>query len=190
MSNGYITRRPIKDITANFKRKFSNIDEFINNNFIKDDLGVSDSNLEVTEPFSLKISKSRNLSYLEDDGTGRISKGVLALDLICKIVQGIPPASLTLFDQQIYSLPTDFKLLNINDARTNINENLGMVQFIPLAYSISPIIVENYNIFTDKIAKTIKSGYFTTDLYLQETLRQCKLIVKTSMNIKNRGSII
>lgn len=181
MDNGYISKKSLKQIDQNFKKiGMTALNQFIDNNFTK----LNNLAPEAYIPLQTRITRSKNLEYIDDRGSGRISKGVKSLEAITKTLKGIQASSLTLFDQEIYSNPFDFRSYDVNNARTVIYENLGLTEFIPLAMVVSPKIITQLNIMVDKMFIDIKNSTFSYENYINEALPRCKLVVLAAMNFR------
>lgn len=186
MQTGYVTKRSLKQVERDFQENgFTSVDTFINKNFSTE----PDTFINPIPPYQSefeKIPKSKNLDFLNDTGSGRISKGVKSLEAICKILKGIPSGAFVLFDQTIYSNPYEILQLNENDSRNVIFSNLGVIPFIELAKRVSIIPINEINNMADVMIRDIKSGTFTYERYLNEALRKCKAVVRTAMNYKGK----
>jgi len=87
MNDGYITKRGLKQLDQNFKKiGLTTIDKFLTDNLNK----IGDIAQDSYTPVSENITKSKNLSYIDDRGNGRISNGVRSPEAITKTFKGIP----------------------------------------------------------------------------------------------------
>lgn len=183
LPTGYIPNRPMKQIEQDFKKGgYGSVDDFINNNFTKEQPGELAS-IPATQSTQTQL-KSISFQYLNDDGSGRIGTGVLSLEAITKVLKGVPVHSLTLFDQVIYTDPSVFFSNNQIELRNAVYDNLGMAQFIPSAQATAPHTITNLNVAVDTMIKSMKNFTFTYDLYINTALSVCKAVVQAAINYK------
>ncbi len=182
MNDGYITKRGLKQLDQNFKKiGLTTIDKFLTDNLNK----IGDIAQDSYTPVSENITKSKNLSYIDDRGNGRISNGVRSLEAITKTFKGIPSGALVLFDQVIYDNPYNFFTYSTTLARPIIYSNLGLTEYIPLATSVSPSSIEELAVMADRMFGDMRNLTFTYDKYINEALARCKLVVRASMNYRD-----
>lgn len=187
MEPGYIPKKNIKQIQENFKKNGAgtSVADFISNNF---KLATNIPQLfQTTSPNYIKINTSKNLAFMNDDGTGngRITLGVKSLEAISKTLKGVNTSSLVLFDQIIYTRPYDFRNQSTDDARITIATNLGIAEMLPQVKLMSNDIINLFNNMADRMTVDIRSGTFSFDKYIHEALRVIKSVVRTAMNYKS-----
>lgn len=178
---GYVPNRPMKQVEETFKKGgFGSTTDFINNNFTKD---VANQLATIPpSPSAQNQLQSISFQYLNDNGNGRISSGVLSLEAITKVLKGVPVHSLTLFDQVIYTDPSIFYTNNQVDLREAVYSNLGITQFINSAQAKYPQSIVNLNVTVDNIISSMKNFTFTYDNYIDSTLAVCKAVVQAAIN--------
>jgi hypothetical protein len=180
LPTGYIPNRPMKEIEQDFRKGgFGSVADFIKNNFTKEQSN-SIATIPVT-PGKINQLKSISFQYLNDSGSGRIGSGVLSLEAITKVLKGVPIHALTLFDQVIYTNPSEFNTNNQNDLRQAVYTNLGMTEFVPSASLVSPESITNLNLAVDAMIKDMKNFTFTYDNYINTALAVCKGVVQAAI---------
>lgn len=186
MDQGYIAKKPLKQIDKNFTDSAvgTTVDQFIAQNFVK--ATSIPTKFEVATPDYIKISNSQNLIYLNDDGTadGRITLGVKSLVAITKTLKGIPANSLVLFDQVMYTKPYDFRRQSTEEARLTIATNFGITAMLPEVALVSQSVMDSLNNMSDRMTVDIRNGTFTFAKYINEALSVIKAVVKAAMNYK------
>lgn len=180
LPQGYIPNKQIKDIEKSFKQGgFGAVQDFINNNFTLEPTNAL-PNIPVAQPKQNQLT-SISFQYLNDSGDGRIGMGVLSLEAITKVLKGVPVHALTLFDQVIYTDPSEFFSTDKTSLRQAVYDNLGMSQFLSAALVISPTSVNNLNVVVDAIITDMKNLTFTYDDYIDTALGVCKAVVSAAI---------
>lgn len=177
----YIPKRPIKQIQDSFtKGQMTTVDEFIKNNYKPEPTAA----VTAYQTFYAQVKTGSYLAYLNDTGEGRISSGLKSLEAITKVLKGVPASAMVLFDQIIYTNPYIFRESDNDESIIEVIENLGLAQFVIPAGLVSKNVVIDINELSLRISKDVKSGVFTFNKYLNETLRKSKAVVSAAMNYK------
>ena len=142
--------------------------------------GVSHAAASTT--FSLSGPEAFLLLY--DTGNGRLTKGLLSLEMMSRVLDGVPLNSLSLFDAAIlFYSPEEMKAASDATARIIILTNLGITPYYNAVKDLTNPEVAKYNVFLDNMSRQIKSGSFKTSDAVVEALGRTKIIIRLAMNL-------
>lgn len=111
-------------------------------------------------------------SILIDRGAGRISSGLKSLELLSLLCAGVPPNKLFLFDNVIYAgSATAFASGTDEELTKLVIANIGMTTIVD---NLPPSRTANISSVALRIAKTVKSGGYTADMYSAFMRRESK----------------
>lgn len=173
-------KTPVQEVLIEFdKKNFSKVKEFLD----------AQTNRNTTIPLDANdnpnaISENERYSVLNDIGGGTVSQGLRALELLTKLVRGVNPAGLFMFEDPISITPEQIRKSDTQTSRNLVISQLGMTEFIIPALSKAPSVVEEYYSLMDIIIKRIRNGTFKAIDFNTTTTYQSKQVAKAAGSYK------
>lgn len=174
----------VKEIIDAFeKQQFTKVEQFLQN--ITSAKNATTTVVNPTPKLDKQTKIDKAFPWLHDIGTGPITSGLGALQVMSDVIAGGRYNAFKIFDTyQIVYTPDDMKNADDRFALIIILENLGMFDYYNTAKDINTVESEKLKDLCMIINKRIKAGSFKKEDFEQRMLVACKSVIRVCLNYR------
>lgn len=174
----------VKEVIDAFDRQqFDKVEQFLQNiaaNRSGNSVAFNPINPETKQT---KIDKA--FPWLQDIGTGPITDGIGALQVMSDVIAGARFGAFKIFNKyNVIYTPTELKNADDRFALIIILTNLGMLDYYNTAKDVNTIESDKLKNLCLKIHKHIKAGAFQKSQFEQQILTACKSVIRVTINYR------
>lgn len=174
----------VKQVIDAFERqRFDKVEEFLQ------DIAANRSGNNViineTNPETKQTKVDRAFPWLQDIGTGPITDGLGALQVMSDVIAGARWGAFKIFNKyNVIYTPAELKKADDRFALIIILTNLGMLDYYNTAKDVNATESDKLKNLCLKMHKHIKAGAFQKDKFEQQVLTACKSVIRVTLNYR------